>query len=188
MRELRFRPATELWPLVDRAFQQHSREVRRLVPGAEVEHMGATAVPGSLTKGDLDLLVRVAPENFPGAVESLTSRYAIHQPENWTATYASFFDERDDHLPVGVQLVVTGSDIDDAFVAIRQLLRAGPTWSSARTSSSGRSKAVTRTNTWPRNRCSSRTCSARSGRRASQPATPFPSPLAEQSRAGADDV
>jgi GrpB-like predicted nucleotidyltransferase (UPF0157 family) len=45
--KLRFRPEAELWPLVDRAFQQHSRAIRALLPCAEVEHIGATAVPGA---------------------------------------------------------------------------------------------------------------------------------------------
>jgi GrpB-like predicted nucleotidyltransferase (UPF0157 family) len=79
---LRFRPASELWPLVDRAFQRHSREIRTLVPSATVEHVGATAIPGSLTKGDLDLLVRVPAGDFPAGVAALRSRYAVEQPVN----------------------------------------------------------------------------------------------------------
>jgi len=70
-----FRPAAELWPLVDRAFQRHSREIRVLVPSATVEHVGATAVPGLLTKGDLDLLVRVPPGEVDAAIEALQLRY-----------------------------------------------------------------------------------------------------------------
>jgi GrpB-like predicted nucleotidyltransferase (UPF0157 family) len=123
---LHFRPETELWPLIDRAFQQHSRAIRALLPEAEVEHMGATAVPGSLTKGDLDLLVRVRAEWFADAVTALQDRYSIHQPENWTPTYASFSDEHGHDPPVGIQLVVAGSDLDVAFVAIRRLLRSRP--------------------------------------------------------------
>lgn len=93
---------------------------------AQVEHMGATAVPGSITKGDLDLLVRVSADDFADAIATLEGRYAIHQPENWTPTYASFVEEEPSDVPVGVQLVVAGSDLDAAFVSIRSLLRSRP--------------------------------------------------------------
>lgn len=84
--------------------------------------MGATAAPGAITKGDLDLLVRVPADSFAAAAASLESRYAIHQPENWTTAYASFKDDTGD-VPVGVQLVIAGSDSDVSFVALRRLLR-----------------------------------------------------------------
>jgi len=87
--------------------------------------MGATAVPGALTKGDLDLLVRVSAEEFVPAVETLQAQYEIHQPENWTETYASF-KEVAAEMPVGLQLVVAGSDLDRAFVELRALLRKSP--------------------------------------------------------------
>ena len=122
MTGLHFRPEAELWPLIDRAFQEHSRTVRTLVQAAAVEHMGATAVPGSITKGDLDLLVRVPDGDFAAAVESIGSRYVIHQPENWTDSFASFKDDSGE-VPVDLQLVVAGSDLDLKFVSLRRLLR-----------------------------------------------------------------
>jgi GrpB-like predicted nucleotidyltransferase (UPF0157 family) len=124
--ELRFRDTAELWPLVDKAFQEHSRAICALLPAAQVEHMGATAVPGSITKGDLDLLVRVSASDFAAAVATLEDCYEIHQPENWTPADASFVDEEAGDVPVGVQLVVAGSDLDAAFVSIRSVLRGHP--------------------------------------------------------------
>jgi GrpB-like predicted nucleotidyltransferase (UPF0157 family) len=126
MPELRFRPESELWPLVDRAFQRHSREIRTLAPSATVEHTGATSIPGSLTKGDVDLLVRVRESDFAAAVEALRGRYAVNQPDNWTATFASFSEEREGELPLGVQLVVAGSETEASFVRLRRVLRSRP--------------------------------------------------------------
>src|SRR4051812_17307949 len=123
---LRFRPAAELWPLVDRAFQRHSREIRALVPSATVEHVGATAIPGSLTKGDLDLLVRVPAADLAHAANTLRGRYEVDQPANWTETFASFSEHEEGELPLGVQLVAAGSRVEAAFSAIRRLLRARP--------------------------------------------------------------
>ena len=97
-----------------------------VVPGAEVEHVGATAVPGALTKGDVDLVVRVSESDFPAAVEALGTRYAVHQPHNWTPTLASFKARDAADLEVGVQLVVEGSDADGFFVPFRDALISSP--------------------------------------------------------------
>lgn len=80
-------------------------------------------MPGALTKGDVDLAVRVPKSLFCDAIRALESVYAVHQPENWTATYASFKEEPLKDLPVGVQLSVRDSQ-DDHFVATRDLLRS----------------------------------------------------------------
>src|SRR3954464_2583326 len=110
MAELRFRPASELWPLVDRAFQYHSREIRLLVPSATVEHIGATSIPGALTKGDVDLLVRVPAEAFLAAAEALGRRYTTVASG---PASASFEEEAEGELPLGVQLVTAGSPEDE---------------------------------------------------------------------------
>lgn len=123
---LRFRPESELWPLVDRAFQRHSREIRTLVPSAQVEHIGATSIPGSLTKGDVDLLVRVPADDFGSAVEALRGRYAVAQPDHWSGTFAGFEEQQEGELPVGVQLIVAGSTDDARLVSLRRLLRGRP--------------------------------------------------------------
>src|SRR6478735_7646338 len=104
MAALRFRPASELWPLVDRSFQRHSREIRTLIPSATVDHVGATAVPGSLAR-DLDLLVRVPADAFEGA---------------------AFADETEDELPVHITLAVEGSETAARVLDLRKTLRSRP--------------------------------------------------------------
>lgn len=61
--------------------------------------------------------------DFEVAAATLGDLYAIHQPENWTQTYASFVDPTGAEPSVGVQLVVAGSDDEDLFVPLRDLLR-----------------------------------------------------------------
>ena len=97
-----------------------------MLPGARIEHVGATAVPGSLTKGDLDICVIVAGEEFKRASRVLGERFEIHQPENWSATLASFIAPPEDRIDVGVQLVTAGSADERHFVGWRDRLRADP--------------------------------------------------------------
>ena len=105
---------------------EHGARIERVLPGADVVHVGSTAVPGALTKGDLDLMVRVPADRFEKAADALRSVYSIHQPENWTATYASFLDPEAADPPVGVQLVVTESDDEALFEPFIAALREDP--------------------------------------------------------------
>lgn len=120
-----FRPKEEIESVADEVFARQRSRVLALVPSADVQHVGATAVPGALTKGDLDLVVRVPAPDFAAARERLSEIYGIHQPESWDASFASFVDAGEAAMPVGVQLVVIGSDAD-VFVSARDRLRAQP--------------------------------------------------------------
>jgi GrpB-like predicted nucleotidyltransferase (UPF0157 family) len=89
-----------------------SARLSELLPKAEFHHVGATAIPRAVTKGDVDVLLRVEQVDFPSAVGVLRSRFEIRQPENWTAVFASFGDDSSYPFPLGVQLVVRDSEAD----------------------------------------------------------------------------
>lgn len=126
MGAVHIRPEAEIRAAVQATFAEHRRRVLKLVPGAEVEHVGSTAIRGALTKGDLDLLVRVEAGDFDAAVAGLGGAYAVDQPENWTPTFASFSDPRAVAPPVGLQLVVDGSADDALFGPFRDALAGDP--------------------------------------------------------------
>jgi GrpB-like predicted nucleotidyltransferase (UPF0157 family) len=107
-------------------FARQRAELEALLPKARVEHVGSTAVPGSLTKGDLDICVIVEGEEFERASRVLAERLEIHQPENWSPTLASFTAPPEDGIDVGVQLVPAGSSDERYFVGWRDRLRADP--------------------------------------------------------------
>jgi GrpB-like predicted nucleotidyltransferase (UPF0157 family) len=118
------RPTAEVLARADVIVHQLEGELARLLPRAEVEHIGATSHPDGWTKGDVDLSVVVPEDQFDDAVAVLKDRFAVAQPENWTPTFASFsVDDRD--LPVGLQLAVKGSG-SDFLVTLRDLFRARP--------------------------------------------------------------
>jgi GrpB-like predicted nucleotidyltransferase (UPF0157 family) len=123
---MRLRPEQSTRDEIERLFASRRGEIIELIPEAEVEHIGATSVPGSLTKGDLDLLVSVAGERFVMAAATLKSRFAVNQPEIWSDTYASFEEKPAGPIAVGVQLVATGSLAEEVFIRWRDLLTADP--------------------------------------------------------------
>lgn len=101
------------------SFETLARELAAVLPAsAEILHVGATAVPGCLTKGDLDVVVRVEIADFPPAEAVLAERFARNRGSIRSETFAAF-EDAGRAPPLGVQLVVVGSDIDGfhSFVA-----------------------------------------------------------------------
>jgi GrpB-like predicted nucleotidyltransferase (UPF0157 family) len=121
---IRIRRAEDV-PGAQAAYEAHRARIAEVLQDVEIEHVGATAVPGALTKGDVDLLVRVEPEALEAAAAALGALYAIHQADNWTPTYASFVDP-DADPPVGIQVAAAGSAEDALFAPFRDALTRDP--------------------------------------------------------------
>ena len=125
MAGLTFLPVDEFRRQAESIVATAAASIERLLGDVEIDHIGATAIPGALTKGDVDVRMRVSREQFPAAVAALKIRYAIHQPENWNDAFASFKDQITFSLPLGIQVVVRDSG-SDFFLYHRDRLRADP--------------------------------------------------------------
>lgn len=66
-----FMPEEEFRQKVERLFQDQKEKIQSLLPDADVQHIGSTAIPNSITKGDLDIQVRIPVEGFSMAVTTL---------------------------------------------------------------------------------------------------------------------
>jgi uncharacterized protein len=83
------------------------------VPG-RVELTGAASLPGVLTKGDIDLHLRVTePGAFPGVVELLGDHFQPASPEAWAGTLAVF--EVPGGRPTGLAVTPVDSEHDRRF-------------------------------------------------------------------------
>jgi GrpB-like predicted nucleotidyltransferase (UPF0157 family) len=105
------------------AFADCSRQLGCLLPNARVEHVGSTAVPESITKGDLDICVIVGAADFAEALKRLEHEYARNTGSDRTEYFAAFVARSAGAVDIGVQLVVAGSPLD-VFVRWRDLLLA----------------------------------------------------------------
>ena len=65
----------EVFARAERLYQETAAELTKLVPGADIRHIGSTAVPGCLTKGDVDIVVRVKKQRFFIADEALAGSF-----------------------------------------------------------------------------------------------------------------
>lgn len=95
-----------------------------LPASADIRHIGATAVPGCLTKGDLDIVVRVAAADFAAADVVLAARFARNTGSTHTDTFSAF-EDADTSPHLGVQLAVVGSP-DDCFHTFAEALKRDP--------------------------------------------------------------
>jgi GrpB-like predicted nucleotidyltransferase (UPF0157 family) len=116
------RDISEFAEAADCMFERFLRVYSSLLPGVEIHHIGATAMPFGHTKGDVDLNIRVAAPDFTYVVEVLRRTCRVAQPENWTETFASFACDGYE-LPLGIQLTQVDSE-SDFLLALRDRLRS----------------------------------------------------------------
>jgi GrpB-like predicted nucleotidyltransferase (UPF0157 family) len=104
----------------ERLYQSIRAELERLLPSAELHHVGSTAVPGTLTKGDLDVVVRVSKGDFAAAEQALAERFERNTGSDRSDEFSAFMDAAADP-ELGIQLVAIGG-VSDVFLAWRDLL------------------------------------------------------------------
>lgn len=114
----------EIWEIVHETFETQRQRLFGLVPGADIQHTGSTAVPHSLTKGDLDIQVRVVQDKFELSKDALSTTYQRYRTEIWSPTLALFHEEHPT-TPIGIALTVKGSGADE-FYKLRDLFLADP--------------------------------------------------------------
>lgn len=117
---VRFTNDPAVFVKADRLFDTIARQLAEALPAAGIVHVGSTALPGSLTKGDLDIVVRVSASDFPRAEALLATMFERNVGSFHSHELASFVDASTDP-ELGVQLVAAGSKLDH-FVLWRDRL------------------------------------------------------------------
>ncbi len=119
------RASDDLLPEAERILAEQRDALRAAgVPG-DLELVGGSSVPGALTRGDVDLHLRVSPADFAAAVDALRRTHAVVHPEIWGPTLAAF-EAVGSALPTGIAVTPAGSEHDLRFTRTWQLLRADP--------------------------------------------------------------
>lgn len=100
-----------------------SNEILSLLPTAQIEEIGSTAIPNSLTKGDVDLVVIVKKALFSVAKKKLDVAFESNHMEGIPYFY-SYAGTRFG-IEFGIQLSIE-EEQSFRFVEFRDLLRASP--------------------------------------------------------------
>lgn len=104
--------------------QWQTRHADALPETARMAHVGATSIPGCLTKGDLDIALYVSAEEFDAVCAYCDRAFEANLRSARRSDFAAF-EDRGWPIDVGVQLVVPGSKLD-VFERFGDLLRSSP--------------------------------------------------------------
>lgn len=106
-------------------YERVSQSLLPLLPSdVDIRHIGSTAVSGCLTKGDLDIVIRVPGKAFQQADALLARHFARNLGSIRTANFSAFEDaSTDPHL--GIQLTIIGGP-HDVFHLFVEALRSSP--------------------------------------------------------------
>jgi GrpB-like predicted nucleotidyltransferase (UPF0157 family) len=96
---------------VDVLLAEHAWLFRLLIPGADVQHVGSTALPDFLTKGDLDIQIRVSAASLEEGKARLLQRYALLRGGFAEVDGISLHGERAS-TSIGIHLTVVSGSCD----------------------------------------------------------------------------
>lgn len=123
-KETKFFPYKEIAKRAKTLFKREKLKLEKIMPWTYIEHVGSTAIPGPMTKKDVDIQIRVKAKNFERAKKVLRIFYKEHHKEIWNQNFA-IFTKSDDEFTIDLMLTVKDSTHDD-FYKTRDYLIENP--------------------------------------------------------------
>ncbi len=120
---MKFKKYEEYSSHVEVLFTKLSRELRLVLPEARIEHIGSSSIPGSISRGDLDVFVGVDQVNFNDALEKIKSIGFIEKEDTIRSNELYMLVTTKYDYDVAVQLVSNGSEFED-LLRFRNILRS----------------------------------------------------------------
>jgi GrpB-like predicted nucleotidyltransferase (UPF0157 family) len=100
-------------------------EVLKILPTSRIEHVGSSSIPGSISKGDLDVVVSVSKGHLDSSIQKILGiGYAEKKDTLRTDELCMLTTEKYDH-DVAIQLIAEGSEFEN-FILFRDQLRMNP--------------------------------------------------------------
>ena len=103
-------------------YRKIAKEVRELLPNATVEHIGASSIPGAVSKGDLDVFVGVDRDSLERAVTLLEDNGYRVKPNTLRNESLCMLEIGCYECPVALQVVENGSEFE-MFLTFRDVVR-----------------------------------------------------------------
>lgn len=107
---------------VNLIFDELKMKINELLPHARVEHIGATSIPNTLTKGDLDILVAVAKNDHQKAVDQIKEMGFKEKLDTFRSDELCMLVTNNYEIDTSIQLIANGSEFED-FLRFRDILR-----------------------------------------------------------------
>ncbi len=117
--------AAEYQAEVHLVFERVARELSGLLPSARIEHVGASSIPGAISKGDLDICVVVAPPTHSAATMVLEANRYVIKSDTHRDDALCMLIAPNGEMDVAIQLIAEGSKYE-IFMRFRDALRESP--------------------------------------------------------------
>ena len=121
---MKFYPAEQYQAACNELFVRYERDIKKLIPNARVEHVGASSIPSAVSKGDLDIFVGVDLSELEDVIERLTT-LAFTEKLDTLRTPELCMLESTSSDDVALQVVANGSEFE-CFLTFRDKLRTNP--------------------------------------------------------------
>lgn len=119
-----FLPSEEIFEKAFVIFEKQKSELEKLLPPADIQHVGSCAVPGAMGKFDIDIQIRVTREQFKDTIDILTKHFTLKHPNLWTENLAIFSNNKE--YLIDIMVTVIGSEKDKIYYLIRDALIENP--------------------------------------------------------------
>ena len=121
---MKFYSQDEYLEKLTQIFESLKIKIYEVLPQSSVDHIGSSAIYGALSKGDLDILVRVDQANFFESIASIQSlgfeiKKGTLRTEELCMLYTTAFQNED----VAIQIVARGSEFE-FFITFRDILNS----------------------------------------------------------------
>ena len=114
-------------PAYPRVFEQLRQTIRSVVPEAQVEHVGSTAVPGLGGRGTLDAVLLAEPHEHAAVVAALTSVGFVEVPYGAARPALTFTVDLDGRAYGALLYVLpAGHEYVRGWLAFRAFMRRHP--------------------------------------------------------------
>ena len=112
----------DYFEFVEELFEILSTELLLNLPNARIEHIGSSAVEGSISKGDLDVFVGVDQIHFEKTLTIIKNMGFIEKEGTFRSDELCMLTTDKFNYDVAIQLVANGSEFED-FLVFRNKLR-----------------------------------------------------------------
>jgi GrpB-like predicted nucleotidyltransferase (UPF0157 family) len=120
---MRLLQPSDYQPALGAVFLDLSAEILSLLPDSRVEHIGASAIPGAMSKGDLDICVIVSETELEAAVLKLKTKGYLSKADTLrTPQLCMLISPRQD-MDIALQMTAEGSEFE-FFMLFRDKLRS----------------------------------------------------------------
>ena len=118
---MKFYLSEEYQPQCNKLFEYYQSKIKALLPSAVIEHIGASSIPHTISKGDLDIYIAVTQSEFNESIEKLLNLNFQEKKETLRTDQLCMLESLNDD-DVALQLIVKDSEFE-SFIIFRDALR-----------------------------------------------------------------